>query len=87
MWSLRVCLKLNTPLLKLSDFDVYEVPAVGSQILGAYMTFLWSEDTFSPNVLKFTLLPPEASRSLCKHLSVCRYWAERLGMRALGQRV
>ena len=29
-----MCLKLNTPLLKLSDFDVYEVPAVGSQILG-----------------------------------------------------
>lgn len=80
-------LELNNPLLKLSDLDVYEVPAVGSQVLGAYMTFLWSEDTFSPKVLKFTLLPLKASRSLCKYLSVCRYWAERFGMRALGQRV
>lgn len=78
-------LELNTPLLKLSDLDVYEVPAVGFQVLRAYMTFLWSEDTFSPKVLKFTLLPPEASRSLCKYLSVCRYRAERLGMRVLGQ--
>lgn len=81
-------LELNNPLLKLSDLDVYgNQPEVCSQVLGAYMTFLWSEDTFSSKVLKFTLLPPKASRSLCKYLSVCRYWAERFGMRALGQRV
>ena len=46
MWSLCIYLELNNPLL--SDPDVYDVSAVGSQVLGAYMTFLWGEDTFSP---------------------------------------
>lgn len=32
-------LELNTPLLKLSDLDVYEVPAVGSQVLGGIYDF------------------------------------------------